>query len=112
MPDSARAAARASTERLRTRSRRAHGLDTGPRLAEIALHRCAGAADGSDVEAAVDLAERAADWALERDAYEQAVTLLTRALKLLTDAEVERRRRITRTRAIAYARLTHALWDS
>jgi len=25
---------------------------------------------------------------------------------------VERRRRITRTRAIAYARLTHALWDS
>jgi hypothetical protein len=40
------------------------------------------------------------------------VTLLTRALKLLTDADVERRRRITRTRAIAYARLTHALWDS
>jgi DNA-binding SARP family transcriptional activator len=89
-----------------------HGLDTGPRLAEIALHRCAGAADGTDVEAAVELAERAADWALERDAYEQAVTLLTRALKLLTDADVERRRRITRTRAIAYARLTHVLWDS
>ena len=89
-----------------------YGLDTGPRLAEIALHRCAGAADGSDVEAAVELAERAADWALERDAYEQAVTLLTRALKLLTDADVERRRRITRTRAIAYARLTHVLWDS
>ena len=88
------------------------GLDTGPQLAEIALHRCAGAADGSDVEAAVELAERAADWALEQDAYEQAVTLLTRALKLLTDADVERRRRITRTRAIAYARLTHALWDS
>ena len=99
---------RAAADALATRL----GLDTGPRLAEIALHRCAGAADGSDVEAAVDLAERAADWALERDAYEQAVTLLTRALKLLTDAEVERRRRITRTRAIAYARLTHALWDS
>ena len=32
------------------------------------------------------------------------MTLLTRALKLLTDADVERRRRITRTRAIAYAR--------
>jgi DNA-binding SARP family transcriptional activator len=99
---------RAAAEALAAR----HGLETGPRLAEIALHRCAGAADGSDVEAAVELAERAAEWALERDAYEQAVTLLTRALKLLTDADVERRRRITRTRAIAYARLTHALFDS
>ena len=99
---------RAAADALATR----YGLDTGPRLAEIALHRCAGAADGSDVEAAVELAERAADWALDRDAYEQAVTLLTRALKLLTDADVERRRRITRTRAIAYARLTHVLWDS
>ena len=102
----------ASTGRLRTRSLRATASTPGPRLAEIALHRCAGAADGSDVEAAVELAERAADWALERDAYEQAVTLLTRALKLLTDADVERRRRITRARAIAYARLTHVLWDS
>jgi predicted ATPase len=99
---------RAAADALATR----YGLEPGPRLAEIALHRCAGAADGSDVDAAVELAERAADWALERDAYEQAVTLLTRALKLLTDADVERRRRITRTRAIAYARLTHALWDS
>jgi predicted ATPase len=89
-----------------------HGLDPGPRLAEIALHRCAGAADGSDVDAAVELAERAAAWAFERDAYEQAVTLLTRALKLLTDADVERRRRITRSRALAFARLTHALFDS
>ena len=45
----------------------------------------------------------------ERDAWEQVVTLLTRALALLDDADVERRRRLTRTRAIAYARLTHAL---
>jgi DNA-binding SARP family transcriptional activator len=99
---------RAAADALATR----HGLETGPRLAEIALHRCAGAADGSEVEAAVELAERAAQWALERDAYEQAVTLLTRALKLLTDVDVERRRRLTRTRALAFARLTHALFDS
>ncbi|MDX6438086.1 MAG: hypothetical protein QOF45_669 [Gaiellaceae bacterium] len=99
---------RAAADALATRD----GLETGPRLAEIALHRCAGAADGTDVEAAVELAERAAQWALERDAYEQAVTLLTRALKLLTDADVERRRRLTRTRALAFARLTHALFDS
>ena len=39
------------------------------------------------------------------------MTLLTRALALLEDKDVERRRRLTRTRAIAYARLTHALVD-
>jgi hypothetical protein len=59
----------------------------------------------------VELAERAADWALARDAYEQAVTLLTRALAVLADSDVELRRRLTRTRAIAFARLTHALFD-
>jgi predicted ATPase len=88
-----------------------HGLETGPGLAEVALHRCAGAADGTDVEEAVDLAERAAAWALEQHAYEQAVRLLTPALALLTDVDVERRRRLTRSRAIAFARLTHALFD-
>ena len=47
----------------------------------------------------------------ERDAWEQVVTLLTRALAVLDETDVERRRRLMRTRAIAYARLTHALVD-
>ena len=88
-----------------------YGLDPTPRLAEIAMHRCEGAADGTDVETAVELAERAAAQALDGLAYEQAVALLTRALKLLTDADVERRRRLTRSRAVAFARLTHAMVD-
>ena len=39
------------------------------------------------------------------------MTLLTRALAVLDETEVERRRRLMRTRAVAYARLTHALVD-
>jgi predicted ATPase len=89
-----------------------HGLEPGPRLAEIALHGCEGAADGVDALAAVDLAERAADWALEQGADGQAVTLLTGALAVLPDAEVERRRSLTRRRGVAYARLMHVLLDN
>jgi DNA-binding SARP family transcriptional activator len=85
-----------------------YGLEPGPELAAIALHLLE-AARPEDRKRAVELAERAAAWALDRDAYEQAVTLLTRALAVLVDAE--ERRRITRTRAIAFARLTHALFD-
>jgi predicted ATPase len=88
------------------------GLDPGPRLAEIALHSCEGAADGVDTGSAVDLAERAAGWALEQGADGQAVTLLTRALAVLPDADVERRRALTRRRGVAYARLMHVLLDS
>ena len=89
----------------------AHGLEPGPELAAIALHLFAGAGK-DDAERAVELAERAAAWALERDAYEQVVTLLTRALAVVPDSDVERRRRVTRTRGIAYARLTHAQFDA
>ena len=64
-----------------------------------------------DRDRAVELAERAADWALERDAYEQAVTLLTRALAVLADTDAEERRRLTRRRGVAFARLTHAMFD-
>jgi DNA-binding SARP family transcriptional activator len=87
-----------------------HGLEPGPELGAVALHLCEGARAG-DAERAVELAERASEWALARDAYEQAVTLLTRALAVLSDSDVERRRRLTRTRAVAFARLTHALFD-
>ena len=90
---------------------RVHGLEPGPELGEIALHLCAGANPG-DRPKAVELAECAATWAGERDAWEQVVTLLTRALAILGDQDVERRRRLTRTRAIAFARLTHALVDA
>jgi predicted ATPase len=88
-----------------------HGLEPGPQLAEIALHRCESAADGIDVDAAVELADTAASWAFENGAYEQSVALLTRALGVVPDAEVERRRLLTRQRAIAYSRLWHVLAD-
>ena len=88
-----------------------HSLEPGPELVEIALHRCEGAADGVDVDPAVELAQRSAQWAFERGAFEQAVTLLTRALAVLPEADVERGRMLTRQRGIAYARLFHALAD-
>ena len=87
-----------------------HGLEPGPVLGEIAVHLCVGA-DPTDRERAVELAEQAAAWAGERDAWEQVVTLLTRALAVVDETDVDRRRRLMRTRAIAYARLTHALVD-
>jgi len=85
-----------------------HGLEAGPELAAIALHLFEGA-QADDEDRAVELAERAAAWSLEHRGYEQAVTLLTRALPHAGDGD--HRRRLTRTRAIAYARLTHALFD-
>jgi predicted ATPase len=89
---------------------RVHGLEPGPELAMIALHLLEAARE-DDRDRAVELAERAAEWALERNAYEQAVTLLTRALAVLGDAHADVRRRLTRRRAVAFARLTHALFD-
>ncbi len=89
-----------------------YGLDPGPRLAEIALHRCEGAADGSDVETAVELAERAAALALDGLAYEQAVDAphpgaeAPRGRRRRTAAQID-----AQPRAIAFARLTHALVD-
>lgn len=98
-----RAAANVLTER--------HGLESGPELVEIALHACEGSADGVGVDRAVELAQRAAEWTFERGAFEQAVTLLTRALAVLPEGDVERGRALTRQRGIAYARLFHALAD-
>ena len=84
------------------------GIEPGPELAAVALHLCDGARP-EDAARAVELTERAADWALEHDAYEQAVALLTRALP---HADAERRRALTRKRGIAFARLTHTLFDA
>jgi DNA-binding SARP family transcriptional activator len=99
-----RAAATALAER--------HGVEPGRHLAEIAFHRCEGAADRDDADAAVELAERAAQVELDAGAYEQAVALLTRALAILPDGLVERRRALTRQRAIAFGRLQHAFLDA
>jgi predicted ATPase len=88
-----------------------HGLEPGPQLVEIALHRCEAAAGGDGVQDAVDLAERAATSALEHGADGQAVMLLTRALALLPDGDVERRRQLAKRRAVAFARLSHVLVD-
>lgn len=86
-----------------------HGLEPGPELAAIALHLFDGGRP-EDARRAVGLAERAATWALERDAYEQAVMLLTRALPHA--AEGETRRVLARKRAVAFQRLTHAYLDA
>jgi DNA-binding SARP family transcriptional activator len=85
-----------------------HGLEPGPELAAIALQLLAGAG-GRNSDRAVELAERAADWSLERKGYEQAVMLLTRALPHA--AEGDRRRAVARKRAVAFQRLTHAYLD-
>jgi DNA-binding SARP family transcriptional activator len=87
------------------------GLELGPQLAEIALHRCEAAIGGDGVHDAIDLSERAAGWALDRGADGQAVRLLTRALAVLPDGDVERRRRLAKRRGVAFARLSHALID-
>ncbi len=88
-----------------------HGTEPGRRLGEIALHRCEAAGEAGDAEA-VDLAAGAAANALEDGAYEQAVALLTRALAVVPDGDVERRRAVTAQRARAFARLTHAVLDT
>ena len=87
-----------------------HGLEPGRRLGEIALHRCEAAGESGDAEA-VDLAAGAASIAMDEGAYEQAVALLTRALAVVPDGDVQRRRSIARQRALAFARLTHAVLD-
>jgi DNA-binding SARP family transcriptional activator len=88
-----------------------HGNEPGPQLAEVALHRCEGAADGTDVDRAVDLAAEAARWASEQGADGPAVTLLTRTLSILPDGEVKRRRTLAAQRAVAFQRLWHTLAD-
>jgi DNA-binding SARP family transcriptional activator len=90
----------------------AHGVDAGPHLGEIARHLCAAGPAGGDPCRASDLAARAAAWASERGGFEQAVQLLTRALHVLPEAEAERRRQLTRSRAVAFSRLSHVAFDA
>jgi predicted ATPase len=88
-----------------------HGLDPGPSLVEIAYHLCEAAPVGADAGRTIELAEQAAEWELGRDAYEQSVLLLTRALTLVPPEDRERARRLTLARAIAFQRLSHAAFD-
>jgi DNA-binding SARP family transcriptional activator len=99
-----RAAAEVLTER--------HGDQPGPCLAEVAIHRCEGAAEGGDVEAAIALTARAATWASDQGADGQAVMLLTRALALVPDGEVRQRQVLAAQRAVAFQRLSHVLSDA
>ena len=98
---------RAAAEALAARQ----GLEPGPQLAEIALHRCEAAIGGDGVDDAVELSECAANWALENGADGQAVRLLTMALAILPDGDVQRRRQLAKLRAVAFARLSHTLID-
>jgi predicted ATPase len=88
-----------------------HGLEPGPTLVEIAFHLCEAAPAGADGDRALTLIEQAAEWVLAQGAYEQAVALLTRALMLVRADDGERTRRLRRTRAIAFQRLSHATFD-
>jgi predicted ATPase len=104
----------------RSRRARLHGLAAdalerlhpgeGPQLVEIAFHLC-DAVDGADRDAAIAAAARAAEWARDRHAYEQALVLYTRALALMGEDD-ERRRTFAVRRAIAYQRLLHIVIDS
>jgi DNA-binding SARP family transcriptional activator len=89
-----------------------YGDEPGPHLAEIAVHRCEGAAEGGDVDGAIELTVRAAQWASDRGADGQAVMLLTRALAIVPDGEVRQRRLLTAQRAVAFQRLSHVLSDA
>jgi DNA-binding SARP family transcriptional activator len=88
-----------------------HGVDPGQPLVEIAFHLLGAGPTGADGQRAVTLAEEAARWVLEHDAYEQAVTLLTRALALVQPGDPERARRLANRRAVAFQRLSHAAFD-
>ena len=88
-----------------------HGLEPGQPLVEIAFHLCEATPVGADGDRAAALAERAAEWVLEQDGYEQAVALLTRALARVQLEDSERVRRLTRMRGVAFQRLSHAAFD-
>jgi DNA-binding SARP family transcriptional activator len=104
----------------RSRRARLHGLAAealerlqpgeGPQLVEVAFHLC-DAVDGADRNPAIGAAARAAEWAHDRHAYEQALVLYTRALALMQDGD-GRRRAFEIRRAIAYQRLLHIVIDS
>jgi predicted ATPase len=91
---------------------RRHGLDGGPHLAEIAVHLLQGATGADEARRAVEIASRAAAEAEAQQAYEQAITMYTRALRLVAPGEEALVRRLTVRRAVAFQRLGHAWIDA
>ena len=84
-----------------------HGEEPGPHLYDIALHRCAAVPAVSAGEAVI-AAQEASAWELERQVYDRAVIVLTRALAV---AEERDRAALQARRAVAFQRLTHLLLD-
>jgi predicted ATPase len=86
--------------------RSVHG-DEGRHLCDIAEHRCA-AVPSDSPRAAVADARRAGAWAVDNHAYDRAVVVLTKALPFADDST---RSELTVRRAVAFQRLSHALFD-
>ena len=86
------------------------GGDEDAALAEIAYHLCEAGAAG-DPRKAVDYATRAAEQAIFRLAYAEAVELFSRALRVMPACD-DRRRRVKLRRAFAHMAATHQLIDA
>ena len=86
--------------------RAVHGGE-GRHLCEIAEHRCAAVPPDSAAAAVAD-ARLAGEWAIDSHCYDRAVVVLTKALPF---AEGRARRELTVRRAVAFQRLSHALFD-
>jgi DNA-binding SARP family transcriptional activator len=87
--------------------RSVHG-DQGRHLCDIAEHRCA-AVPADSATAAVADARRAGEWAVDNHAYDRAVVVLTKALPFAADPTT--RSELNVRRAVAYQRLSHAIFD-
>lgn len=84
-----------------------HGDTEGLHLFDIAEHRCATTPPGSPIGATAD-ALRASRWGIAHHAYDRAVVVLTKALRV---CEPSARQELAVLRAIAYQRLTHEFID-
>jgi predicted ATPase len=87
-----------------------YGVEDGPQLAAIAMHLLEGASGGTSARA-VEVGSRAAEAAATDQAYEQAVTMYTKALQLVPAEEADIKRRLTVRRAVAFQRLSHLFLD-
>lgn len=84
-----------------------HGDAAGLHLCEIAEHRCAACPPDSP-QAATAAALHASAWAVDHHAYDRAVVVLTKALRV---CEPPDRQELAVRRAVAYQRLTHDVID-
>ncbi len=98
--------------RRRLHARIADALQRSGRaeLRDVAHHLCE-AGPAGDIDAAVEVAERAADQALRNLAHAEAMELYIRAIALLP-ADDPRRRLLAVRRTLAFQALTHATLDA